>query len=229
MNHALLELQEVDSAIAGLAREKAKLDDGTAARARRDELEKQVNAERERGHKLAAERTDKELQLKTTEDKLKKQQTRLMSATSAHEVKALERDIEGLGHARGDLDEALLNLMDEGEQSASRLQQLEKELTEATAEVSKVEADYAAAIKRIQATAASKVAEHQAVVAKLSPAEKAKYDSVAKSHGGIAVAKVVNGNCSVCGTNIPLLILREAKTREYPTCESCGRLLFVEV
>lgn len=227
MNHALLELQEVDSAIAGLAREKAKLDDGTAARAHRDDLAKQLDAEKERGQKLTAERTDKELQLKSTEEKLKKQQTRLMSATSAHEVKALERDIEGLSHARSDLDEAVLNLMDEGEQSAARLQQLEKDLALATAEAAQIEANYAADIKRIQTSAAGKVTEHQAIVAKLSPAEKAKYDSVAKSHGGIAVAKVVNGGCSVCGTTIPLVILREAKTKEYPTCESCGRLLFV--
>lgn len=228
MNHALLELQEVDNALHALAREKAKLDDGTAARAKRDELQSKAAAETKRGHDLEAERKDKELQLKSTEEKLKKQQNRLMNATSAHEVKALERDIEGLNHARSDLDEAILNLMEEAENSGATLAALEKELGTVTSEVADIEANFAAQTKRIQAAALALHNQRQTIAAKLSEPEKAKYDSVAKTHGGIAVAKLVNGNCSVCGTNIPLLLQREAKTKEFPTCESCGRLLAIE-
>lgn len=228
MKRALLDLQEIDTAITTLAREKTRLDDGTAARAKRDELQSTLDAEMARGQKITTDRSDKELQLKTAEEKIAKQQARLMNTTSAHEVKALERDIIGLGHSRSDLDEAILTLMDEGEQSAARQKELEAKLAVAKEEVTTVTKRYASEITRIQATHASRQAERSAVGDKLTPAEKTRYEAMAKAHHGIAISKVTKGNCSVCGAAILPFTLREAKQQEFPTCEGCGRLLFVE-
>src|SRR5687768_3122712 len=108
MNRQLFELQEADNTLARLRRERAKLDDGMAARGERDTLQNAVNAERGRLQKMHTERLDKELQLKATEEKIARQNSRLMSATNAHEVEALQRDLQGLKRARGDLDEAIL-------------------------------------------------------------------------------------------------------------------------
>jgi predicted nucleic acid-binding Zn-ribbon protein len=113
MNPLLFELQEIDNRIARIKRERSKLDDGETLRSERNTLQKAVDTEKDRLNHLNTDRTDKELQLSTTEEKLTKQQTRLMNAKSAHEVTSLQRDIAGLNHARGDLDEALLMLMDE--------------------------------------------------------------------------------------------------------------------
>ncbi|MDQ3814993.1 MAG: hypothetical protein M3347_13705, partial [Armatimonadota bacterium] len=91
MNRLLYELQEVDNLIAKLTRERTRLDDGTAARSERDTLRKAVEAEQERLKRLNAERADKELQLKSAEEKLTRQQARLMKATNTHEVNSLQR------------------------------------------------------------------------------------------------------------------------------------------
>lgn len=228
MKRALLDLQEIDTALTTLARERSRLDDGSTARAKRDDLIAQLEAEKARSAKILADRTDKELQLKTAEEKLVKQQGRMMNTTSAHEIKALERDIEGLGHARSDLDEAILTLMEEGEQSAKRLSELETLVAEAKSEVTTVIKKFAVETTRIQTQTAARQAERVAIGDKLTPAEKTRYESMAKAHQGIAISKVVRGNCSVCGAAILPFTLREAKQQEFPTCEGCGRLLFVE-
>ena len=228
MKRALMDLQEIDNALTGLARDKSKLDDGSSARAKRDKIAAELAAETDKGHKLGADRSDKEMQLKSAEEKIAKQQTRLMSATSAHEISALERDIKGLGHARSDLDEAILTLMDQGEQSAGKAAELEKQLAVAKNEVTTVTKNYASEITRIQAETATRTAERLAVLDKINPGEKAKYDASAKAHQGIAISKVLRGCCSACGAAILPFTLREAKTLEYPTCENCSRLLFVE-
>src|SRR5918997_4681 len=105
MNRLLYELQDIDTSIARLKRERAKLDDGSRLRSERDTLLEARDAEKKRLSALNTERADKELQLQTTEEKITRQQTRLMNAKSAHEVNSLQRDIEGLTRARGDLDE----------------------------------------------------------------------------------------------------------------------------
>jgi len=228
MNHALLELQELENGILALAREKSKLNDGSAARAELAALQSQLGTETAVQQKIHADRTDRELQLKMAEEKLKKQGSRLMNANSTHEVTALQRDIESLGRARGDLDEAILTLMDEGDQAAARILKINGLLDAKRRELTEIEAHYAAEVKRIAAAAAAKQKLRLEVTAKLKPNEVATFTSYAKAHGGIALAKVIKGNCSTCGTALTPYTLKEAKTQEFPICEGCGRLIFVE-
>lgn len=227
MNPLLFELQEIDNRIARIKRERGKLDDGESLRSERDTLQKAVTAEKDRLSHLNTDRTDKELQLSTTEEKITKQQTRLMNAKSAHEVNSLQRDIEGLGHARGDLDEALLMLMDEIETCSNRLVELQKELEEKSAETGGIEAQFATDAARLDDELATAMKERTATAEQLNPGDRERYDSEAKRHHGIAVAHLEKGNCSACGTAITPFNLREAKMQEWPTCENCGRLLFI--
>lgn len=228
MNRALLELQEIDNTITTLKREKAQLDDGTAARARRDELEKAVGEATNQSHKILGDRTARELELQTAENKIALQQKRMMNASSAHEISALERDIAALGRARGDLDEAILELMDAGETLAAQLGALQKQLEAAKAQVESTESNFAQETARLDRSLNAARARREEATGQLSPAERAKFDAFAAKFHGVAVAKIVKGNCSACGAAILPFTLREAKSQEFPTCEGCGRLIFVE-
>src|ERR1017187_996871 len=106
MNHLLLELQDVDNHIAAVKRERDRLDDGAALRSERETLGEARDDEKSTLNRINHQRAVKEEQLQTAEEKLARQQQRLMTAKSAHEVNSLQRDIEALGRSRGDLDEA---------------------------------------------------------------------------------------------------------------------------
>jgi predicted nucleic acid-binding Zn-ribbon protein len=227
MNRLLFELQEADTLITRLKRERSKLDDGTHARSERDTLQKAHDAERTRLSALNGDRSDKELQLKSTEEKIARQQSRLMTATSSHEVSALERDIKALSNMRGNLDEFILNLMDEIETTSTRLSELENELNQKSDETTAVEKQFATETARFERELAAAQKQRDELVARLDASHLNKYQAVADKHHGVAVAHPEKGNCSACGMTLTPFNLKEAKTQEWPTCENCGRLLFV--
>lgn len=228
MNRSLFELQEADTLVAKLKRERSKLDDGAHARSERDTLARAHDMERTRLSSLNTNRTDRELQLKSAEEKIARQQSRLMQATSTHEVTALQRDIKALEAQRGDFDEAILNLMDEIETSMARVAKLEAELLEKTVAVSDVEAHFSEETQRLERELEHAHALRDQIAATLSEDETEHYQASAQAHNGVAVAHPDKGNCSACGMAFTPFNLREAKSQEWPSCESCGRLLFIE-
>ena len=228
MNRALLDLQLLDSAIQDATREKARLDDGSAARATLAGLETGLAQTRQAAATVAATRARAEGELEVAETKIERQKKRVMTVSSAHEISALERDIEGLSRMRGELDETILIAMDEGETLATKIDSEEQQVAAARADAEKIEAEFRARTEFLDKRVASKKAERAPVIAKLSAEDRAHYAEGYKRHGGVAVAHVEKGSCSACGAEILPFTLREAKTQEFPTCEGCGRLLWVE-
>ena len=228
MNRALLDLQLLDSAIQDATREKTRLDDGSAARASLAELEAQLAQTKEAAATVAATRAQAEGDLEAAETKIERQKKRIMTVSSAHEISALERDIEGLSRMRGELDETILIAMDDGETLATKVATQEKQVAQARAAAEKIAADFKAQTELLDKRIAGKKAERAPVIAKFSPNDKERYAEAYKRHHGTAVAHVESGSCSACGAEILPFTLREAKTQEFPTCEGCGRMLWVE-
>lgn len=228
MDRKLFELQEADNTVARLRRERAKLDDGSSLRGERDTLQKAVDDETARLQKMHAERTDRELELQTAEDKIARQNQRLMTATATHEVTALQRDIEALNRARGDLDETILILMDEGETGQAHLEDLQNQLKQKIAATGQAEANFKAETGRIENEIAATQAKREALAQSIDPEALEKFDEIAANHHGVAVAYSEKGNCSACGMTITPYNLKVRKTKEWPECENCHRLLFVE-
>lgn len=228
MNRALLDLQLLDSAIQNATREKARLDDGTKARATLSELETRLAQTRAAAATVSATRTKAENDLETAETKIERQKKRIMTVSSAHEISALERDIEGLSRMRGELDETILTAMDEGETLAAKVEKEENLVDAARKAAEQIEADFKARTELLDKRIADKRAARPPVIAKLSPDDREHYSEGYKRHQGIAVAHVEGGACSACGAEILPFTLREAKTQEFPKCEGCNRLLWVD-
>ncbi len=228
MNRALLDLQLLDSAIQNATQEKSRLDDGTSARATLATLETQLAQTQSAAATVAAARSKAEGDLEAAETKIERQKKRIMTVSSAHEISALERDIEGLSRMRGELDETILTAMDEGETLAAKIETETKNVATARAKARQIEADFKAQTELLDKRVADKRAARPPVIAKLSPSDREHYSDGYKSHGGTAVAHIEGGACSGCGAEILPFTLREAKTKEFPTCEGCGRLIWVD-
>ncbi len=228
IDRSLLELQKIDSTMLRLQREKAKIDDGSQVRSQCDTVEKALAIEEENLNTFNRIRADAEAELQKREEKLRTQQTRLMNAKSAHEISSLQRDIESITKSRGELDEAILTAMDDVETCAKKVDQYRAGLKELRVQLTRTESAFKKQTAQLDEELLEAARERNAKAAQIDQSAKEKYDQVASRHGGIAVSEVVKGNCSVCGTMITPYNLKEAKSLEWPTCESCGRLLFVE-
>lgn len=227
MNRALLELQQLDSSILALSREKKALDDGKRAREQRDEIQTRLQGAQDELKTASSNLRGREGELETTEAKIARQKTRLNASSSAGDVAALERDLVGLAKARGELDEAILELMDASETLQKRVAALGSELLKAEDEVARIEAEHAKSSARLDAQLAQKRALRPSFAGKLSPVESEKYLSAFKNHAGLGVSEAVKGACSACGTTLSRDFLKAAPGETFPQCESCARLIWV--
>lgn len=221
-------MQEIDTQLMRLNRERAALDNGDHARAARDTLAAALQEQEQQLNLLNSARISKEDDLATREAKINTQQTRLMKAQSTHEIQALERDIKALSAARSELDETVLLLMDDIEQCAAKLDELRGQHQEQEQLLEQIENAFAAESARLDAESDVSRGRRETKFAELSAVEQKKYEDTAARHHGIAVVHIENGSCSVCGTALTPFNLKEAKTQQWPTCESCRRLLYVE-
>lgn len=226
---SLFELQKIDNTMLRLQREKSRLNDGSALRAERDTLQKAIAVEEESLNTSNRARIAAEEELKTREDKIKTQQTRLMNAKTSHEITSLQRDIDGITKSRGELDEAILIAMDESETTSKELDALRAELADISSRLIEVETNFQSETERMNTELKAAAIERNASAAKIDEDDLETYATVARKHAGVAIAEVQNGNCSVCGMMITPYNLKEAKTLEWPICESCTRLLYVEL
>lgn len=226
IDRSLLELQQIDNTMLRLQREKSKLDDGSALRAQRDTLEKALATEEENLNTHNRARAEAEEELQKREEKLRTQQTRMMNAKSAHEISSLQRDIDSITKSRGELDEAILVAMDDVETTAKKVDELRSGIETLRTRLARVEADFRDETTRIDEELMTAAHKRNAAAALIDEESREKYDAVASRHGGVAVCEIKKGNCTVCGTMITPYNLKEAKSLEWPTCESCGRLLF---
>ena len=225
---SLFELQQIDNTMLRLQREKSRLDDGSTLRADVSTLQHAIAEQEENLNASNRARVSAEEELKTREAKIKTQQTRLMNAKTSHEIASLQRDIEGITKSRGELDEAILIAMDESETTSKKLDQLREQLETTSNQLAAVEANFQNETARMNADLKASAIERNASASKIDEDDLETYNTAAKKHNGVAVAEVQNGNCSVCGMMITPYNLKEAKVLEWPVCESCTRLLYVE-
>jgi predicted nucleic acid-binding Zn-ribbon protein len=228
ISSSLYQLQLLDTELARIRRERSNLDNGESLRTDVSTLQKAIAVEEEKLNQVNRARADKEDELKQREAKLTTQQTRLMNAKSTHEVASLQRDIDAITHSRGELDEAILTYMDEAESTVGKLDDLRSQLKEKGAELQAVETKFGEDAARLDCELKEVLAQREAAAGQLNEEETSQYGSSAKKHGGVAVTWKDKGNCHACGMMLTPYNLKEAKTEEWPTCESCGRLLFVE-
>jgi len=227
MNRVLLELQGLDTQILSLARTRKSLDDGTRARAEREATAQLLEAARSEAKGVSQTRKGKEGESEAIDAKITRQKARLASSSSAGDVAALERDLVGLSHARGELDEAILELMDESEGSDKKIKALETELRARETEAERIEKEFTQRAAQLDGQIAAKRAARPAIAEKLSPAESEKYGAAFKKFNGLGVSEAISGACSACGTSLSRDFLRDAVREAFPQCESCGRLIFV--
>src|SRR5438105_1097610 len=125
----LLHLQELDSRIDALMRERAALDDGNALKQAHEATEVALAEARERLHSHEADQANAELELRSVEEKRATVSKKLYEGkvTNPKELSAMEQEIEMFGRQRGRLDERILGLMEEIETTTAEVERLTRE------------------------------------------------------------------------------------------------------
>jgi uncharacterized protein len=226
----LFELQQIDSAIMGHQRHLVETDDGArtarklqAAQAQRDAAAAQAKA-------VEGASLDRDLELKGTEEDLKKRKQRAYGGTisDTKELGALERKIQELTRHQHQLEDDILGLMEQSEAAG-------KALAVAQAEVDRLQQDYDhkhGDWENLRAAAEQDVKQLQVrrreIAVQLEPEILTNYESLRSKCEGVAVATVEGGMCLGCRNAVPGGVIGQVKAgHEIIKCQNCRRILYL--
>jgi predicted nucleic acid-binding Zn-ribbon protein len=227
----LIALQEIDTAIDQLRNridrlpERLVLDEATAAltvlrRARDTADQERVEAEdamtriEADSAEIDAHRTRLQAQMKTI--------------ISPREAEALQKEMDVLAARRDELDDRGLEFLEMIGAAEERSAAATGAEPEAQAAVDAAAGALAAVVGDLQAQIAVLTAQRESTVAETPAGTVSRYESMRRTHGGLAVARLVGPQCTGCHLELSRAeaeTVRHVPADELPDCPSCGRVL----
>lgn len=224
----LTELQEIDSEIHRLKRERSRLEDAAALRQAYEAAVKAAEALQGRLHKLNGDLTDAELELKKIEAKKADFERRLYEGKTSvpKELQAMEQEIAMLGRQRGRLDETVLTLMDGIETTTAELNAATARRDEAEKSWREKDQRFRDESARFERELAALAPRRDAAAKALEPPTLARYENLLARQSNLAVARFVESTCSGCHMRMGAFAGRKLhEAQGYVYCENCNRFL----
>lgn len=183
-------------------------------------LEKDLNAAK-------AELKSKEIDLLGTEELLKKLEAKSFEALSKRELKAVETETETASARKGELEEAILSLMDSITSKETALAASAAELAAKVASMKEKSVTMKERIARFESIIAENEALFKTGLESLTPKTKSRFGKMVTSADGKGIVPVEGEHCGGCRFTIPFDIRREASQgRELISCPHCGKYIY---
>jgi uncharacterized protein len=142
------------------------------------------------------------------------------------EYQANMREIEGMRQKVTQYDDRALEILMQEEGIQKEIDRLAAIVAEERRKHDAAAGHLIAERTEVEAELAVKDGERNAVVDRLSPPLRAKYERIRRSKGDLAIVGVELGSCGGCGYALPPQRVQEIRrNREIVLCEGCGRIL----
>lgn len=227
----LLELQDIDSAVARLTARRSELESGEelgAARAAMEEAEGWLGEIRLALDALDREQQRLEHEIESLASKAEAEEKRLYdgSIANAKELEALQHEVANLKDRRSRVEDSLLEQMVAREDLEPRAAAAEKASAEARARVEAVGGDASRELDEISAGLQAKAAERATIVHEIDEGLLELYEELRLSKRGVGVAALVDGVCQGCHEKLSAVELDKLKkTKDVKRCEYCRRIV----
>ncbi len=225
----LIELQALDTKIAGLEAEAARLPQAIAAiRAAADDARKAVDDARARLDTTRKDTRAKEKDLEVTQAKRLKSEGRLYEVKTNVEYSAVLTEIETIKQEKAAVEDEILTLMERQERLAGEIKEAEGRLKASLARCDTEEAELRAKLTEVEGQLAHMRSDRSGMSRDVSPAVLGDYEKILRARGGLAIAPVMKPDlCSGCRMLVRPQRLQELKAQNsLIACESCGRYLY---
>jgi len=169
----------------------------------------------------------KQLQMKTNEQKIKDLDTKLNQAASNREYQILKDQIAADKMANSVLEDEIIEMMDQ-------VDGFQPKIAEAEAVLKTTKEKVSASQTTVQSQAASILEDIVRLEAELKQSEaelpegiREMYLRMAKKSGEDALAEVVDGACGGCCQQVPINVQANIRMLQPSFCRTCGRLLYI--
>ena len=178
-----------------------------------------------RAARMAADQ--KELLLKTNEQKIKDLKTKLNTCSTNREYQALKDQIAADEMACSVLADEILEAMEKADNIKAQVPEATAELTKARDEVERTRATVAENQARLQADIAGLEQELKDAECAMPADARDAYERVVRSRGSEGLAPVDSNTCSACHHQIQPNTLSMLLMSHVSFCKSCGALLYL--
>ncbi|NIA05990.1 MAG: hypothetical protein GWP11_08510 [Proteobacteria bacterium] len=224
----LINLQEIDSEIAGFDQEiKAKRQEIAAREQGIADKEEEAAKCRKKSAALEQEQRDIKAECEDARAHIKDRQNKMMHIQTSREHQALLKEIEDSKRLIKESEDQAILYMEQIEQLQIKADELENlcagEKKLLTEEIDKVER----AVKRIANRKKKVESERGKIAPDLLPGTLHRYDMLLKKRNGSAVVETINGICQGCFMSIPPQQFNEVrKGDKLNFCPTCQRVLY---
>lgn len=226
----LIQLQEHDYSIYRLVKEKDKFPAEIAGLENEFENKKAtLNNLEEKAKSLVLSRKDKEIDLFSKEENIKKLSAQLSSLKTNKEYQAMLGQISGLKADKSLLEEEILKLMDEQDVFKGEIAKEKANIALEEKTLLEEKERVRVKIKEIESAVADLNAKRNRLLPQADKRILSVYERILKAKEGIAVVKVENFSCKGCHMAVTSQLVNEIKMLEnIIICESCSRILYIE-
>lgn len=188
------------------------------ALAAEDQLKQAQSLHRQAEHALAAQRA-----------KIEENEAKLYggSITNPKELQDLQQELDSLKRFLETLEDRMLEAMIGLEEAEEAYQAASQHLEDLRIARSAKHQDLAEERERLQAALARIQDEREAALAGIEEQDLRTYEQLRTRFGGIVLALVRDGSCSICGVDLARSKLQEVQGGgELIRCSQCGRILY---
>ena len=226
----LVQLQEIDSKIYALLKEKEQIPQEMEGLQKFFEDKKVTlkNLE-ENGKGLALKRKEKEIDLAAKEESVKKLNSQLAVLKTNKEYQAMLTQITGLKTDNSLLEEDILKMMDAQDALGQELAKERAHLAEEEKKFQEGKKKLDERLKQIECAMNDLTARRNQITPALEKRIFSTYERIIKGLRGLALVKVKDYACQGCFMSVTPQVVNEIKMQEeIITCESCARILYIE-
>ena len=226
----LLQLQIVDTEIYALKAEKEAKPEEVKKIEAAFEVKKQGLAAIERQSlDIQKHKKDKELELGTKEENIKKLQNQLYALKTNKEYQAM---LQQIADAKADVsvaEDKILGYLEQLDQLKRQIDQEKQKLQEEEKQFQAQKKNIEDRIKEIDGRLAQIEAQRAQSAANIDPKIFTQYDRILNSRDGLAIVSVEHNSCGGCNMFVPPQVINLIKMYErIITCEVCNRILYIK-
>ncbi len=224
----LIVLQERDRQLARLEEELVAIPrQRAAAQARLDAARAAVEATRQRGLQLEAERKKLELEVESRQQLIQKYSLQQFQTKRNEEYRALSHEIETCKAEISRLEDQQLELMDQHDQVQAELARRRREFEAVQQDTHRILTDLAAREQNLQQQRAELATGREGLAGSVEPGLLSRYERLRRNKGPRVVVGIEHGACGGCHVSLPAQVVIACRAQEEVVqCPNCGRILF---
>ena len=226
----LVELQGFDSQILKIERELAFIPEEIKRAEGEFEAKKADLKKLEDGVKtLQLKRKEREVELQSKEDMVKKHQAQMYQVKTNKEYSALQQEIERIKADDSLIEEAIIMIFDQIDAENKKIAQEKEFLKVEEAKLNEEKARWDIESKRITGELGNLKVQRTALAEKCDKTILSKYERILQGKDGLAVVPVLGDSCQGCFSKMPSQVIHEIMMKkDLIFCENCARILYIE-